>query len=132
MFNNSFVQDLIDYRNNSKLITAISFVSCGLCFISAITIPPGLTKLSITMLGLLNSFIGIRISQGASNLSIRLEDLQLTSRAASKELLAGYLKDSSIEVTIPVLPITEADVITDIVGYWKSQEKHLALVGGHW
>ncbi len=130
MFNNSFIQDLIDYKNNSKLITVISFVSCGLCFISAITIPPGLTKLSVTILGLLNSFVGIRISQGADNLNIRLEDLQLTSRATSKELLAGYLKDSSIEVTIPILPVTEADVITDIVSYWKGQEKHLALVGG--
>jgi hypothetical protein len=130
MFNNSFVQDLINYRNNSKLITAISFASCGLAFISAITIPNGFTKVSVTLIGLLTSYTGIRISREDNNLSTRLEDLQLTSRATSKELLAGYLKDDSIEITVPVQPITEQDVITDIVGYWKSQEKHLALVGG--
>ncbi|MBW4451070.1 MAG: type IV secretory system conjugative DNA transfer family protein [Spirirestis rafaelensis WJT71-NPBG6] len=130
MFNNSFIQDLINYRNNSKLITVISFASCGLCFISAVTIPNGFTKVTVTLLGLLNSFVGIRISREDNNLSTRLEDLQLTYRATSKELLAGYLKDNSIEVTVPVLPISEADVITDIVSYWQSQEKHLALVGG--
>ena len=130
MFNNSFIQDLINYRNNSKLITAVSFASCGLCFISAVTIPNGFTKVSVTLLGLLASYTGIRISREDNNLSTRLEDLQLTSRATSKELLAGYLKDDSIEVTVPVQAISEQDVITDIVGYWKSQEKHLALVGG--
>lgn len=130
MFNNTFIQDLINYRNNSKLITAISFASCGLCFISAITIPNGFTKVTVTILGLLNSFVGIRISREDSNLSTRLEDLQLTSRATSKELLAGYLKDDSFEITLPAQPISEQDVITDIVGYWKRQEKHLALVGG--
>ena len=129
MFNNSFIQDLINYRNNSKLITAISFASCGLCFASAATIPNGFTKVTVTLLGLLNSYVG-RISTLDNNLSTRLEDLQLTSRATSKELLAGYLKDNSIEVTVPVLPISETDVITDIVSYWKSQEKHLAIVGG--
>jgi energy-coupling factor transporter ATP-binding protein EcfA2 len=130
MFNNSFIQDLINYRNNSKLITAISFASCGLSFISAVTIPNGFTKISVTLLGLLASYTGVRISQQDNNLSTRLEDLQLTSRATSKELLAGYLKDNFIEVTVPILPISEADVITDIVSYWQSQEKHLALVGG--
>jgi energy-coupling factor transporter ATP-binding protein EcfA2 len=130
MFNNSFVQDLINYRNNSKLITAVSFASCGLCFMSAVTIPNGFTKVTVTVLGLLNSYVGIRISKEDNNLSTRLEDLQLTARATSKELLAGYLKDSEVTVTVPVAPITEQDVITDVVAYWKSQEKHLALVGG--
>ncbi|BAZ19095.1 hypothetical protein NIES4071_109800 (plasmid) [Calothrix sp. NIES-4071] len=130
MFNNTFIQDLINYRNNSKLVTVISFISCGLCLLSAITIPNGLTKVSVTVLGLLTSFIGIVVSRLDNNLNVRLEDLQLTSRATSKEMLAGYFKDNSIEVTVPVLPIQETDVITDIVGYWKSQEKHLALVGG--
>ena len=125
MFNNSFIQDLINYRNNSKLITAISFASCGLCFASAVTIPNGFTKVSVTLLGLLNSFFGIRISKEDNNLSIRLEDLHLTARATSKELLAGYLKDNSIEITVPQVPITEQDVITDIVSYWQTQEKHL-------
>ncbi|MBW4600996.1 MAG: type IV secretory system conjugative DNA transfer family protein [Calothrix sp. FI2-JRJ7] len=130
MFNNTFIQDLINYRNNSKLVTSLSFISCGLCLLSAITIPQGLTKVCVTVLGLLTSFIGIVVSKLDNNLNVRLEDLQLTSRATSKELLAGYFKDNSIEVTVPVLPIQEGDVITDIVGYWKAQEKHLALVGG--
>jgi len=130
MFCNTFIQDLINYRNNSKIITGISLINCGLCFASAIVTPNGFTKLSVTLLGLLNGVIGITVSQLDSSLNTRLEDLQLTSRATSKELLAGYLKDSSIEVTIPSTPITEADIITDIVGYWKAQEKHLAIIGG--
>lgn len=130
MFSSTFIQDLINYRNSSRLITAIAFASCGLCFISAITIPNGLTKICITVLGMLSSYIGIVISQQASDLCIRLEDLQLTSRATSKELLAGYLKDNSIEVSIPTLPVQEADVVTDVVRYWEQQEKHLAIVGG--
>ncbi|HYX18377.1 MAG TPA: DUF87 domain-containing protein [Nostoc sp.] len=130
MFSNTFIQDLINYRNNSKLITSISLVSCGLCFASAVTIPNGFTKISVTLLGLLNSIVGITVSKLDSNLNTRLEDLQLTSRATSKELFAGYLKDSSFEVTVQTQPIKEQDIITDIVEYWKSQEKHLAIIGG--
>lgn len=130
MFSNTFIQDLINYRNSSKVVTAITFASCGLCFISAITIPSGLTKVCITVLGMLSSYAGIVISQQFSNLNIRLEDLQLTSRATSKELIAGYFKDNSIEVNIPNLPVQDTDVITNIVDYWQQQEKHLAIIGG--
>lgn len=130
MFSNSFIQDLIKFRDNSKLITVTCFVTCGACFITTLTTPKGINKLSLSFIGLLNAFVGVKISRLEDDLSLRLGDLQLTNRATSKELLAEYLKDSSVSVTVNSCPIKEADVIIDIVDYWKSQEKHLAIIGG--
>lgn len=130
MFSNSFIQDLIKFRNNSRLVLTTCSVTCVVSLSVATLTPKGINKLSVTFIGLLNALVGITVSRLEDDLSLRLGDLQLTSRATSKELLSDYLKDSTFTVTVPIKPITEQDVITDIVGYWKSQEKHLAIVGG--
>lgn len=130
MFSNSFIQDLIKFRNNSRLVLSVCSVTCIVSFSVATLTPKGINKLSITFIGLMNALVGVAMSKLEDDLSLRLGDLQLTSRATSKELLSEYLKDSKFTVTVPIQPITEQDIITDIVGYWKSQEKHLAIVGG--
>ena len=130
MFSNSFIQDLIKFRNNSRLVLTVSSVTCLASLSIATLTPKGINKLSITFIGLLNAIVGVAVSKLEDDLSLRLGDLQLTSRATSKELLAEYLKDSKFSVTVPIAPISEQDTITDIVGYWKQQEKHLAIVGG--
>lgn len=130
MFSNSFVQDLINFKNNSRTIIIIIYINCFLIFISSITTPSGLNKVNLTILGLLSSIIGIKVSKLEDSLNLRLEDLQLSSRVVSKDLLAGYLKDTLIEVILPTVPITQEDIITDVVGYWLSQDRHLGLIAG--
>lgn len=130
MFSNSFIQDLIKFRNNSRLVLTTCSLTCLASLSIATLTPKGINKLSITFIGLMNAVVGVAVSRLEDDLTLRLGDLQLTSRATSKELLAEYLKDSKFSVTVPTQSITEQDVITDIVGYWKQQEKHLAVVGG--
>ncbi|GAX46261.1 hypothetical protein NIES4075_72820 [Tolypothrix sp. NIES-4075] len=130
MFSNSFVQDLIHFRNNSKLITIICFINCVISFSTIIVTPKGLTKINLTIIGLLNAITGISISKLDNNLNLRLEDLQLTNRVVSKELLSSYLKDNSFEITLPVVPITNNDIIQNPVEYWIKEQKHLLLIGG--
>ncbi|MGB3652959.1 MAG: hypothetical protein WBA41_17320, partial [Rivularia sp. (in: cyanobacteria)] len=90
-----------------------------------------MNKISINLIGLLTGISGISISKVNSNLDTRLNDLGLTSRVSSKELLMDYLTDKE-PVTIEVTgkPIEERNMITDIVDYWIKSDKHLMIIGG--
>ena len=128
---NSFLQEIIKYKAVSKSITVINFISCFICFYLMLITPKGMNKLSISILGLLTGISGVSISKVNSNLDTRLNDLGLTSRVSSKELLMDYLKDKqqiTVEVTSP--PVEERDLIEDIVDYWIKSDKHLMIIGG--
>jgi energy-coupling factor transporter ATP-binding protein EcfA2 len=93
--------------------------------------PKGMNKLSISILGLLTGISGVSISKVNSNLDTRLNDLGLTSRVSSKELLMDYLKDQQqITVKVTSIPVEERDLIEDIVEYWVKSDKHLMVIGG--
>ena len=129
MFSNSFVQELIRYKNNSRLIVIINLLSSVICTYLLLTTPKGLNKLSITLVGILNAVAGLNVSRIDNTLDNRLNDLQVTSRISSKNLLEEYLTDRNnitIEVTKP--PIEDRNIISDIVKYWMQQDKHILVV----
>ena len=128
---NSFLQEIIKYKAVSKSITVINFISCFICFYLMLVTPRGMNKLSISILGLLTGISGVSISKVNSNLDTRLNDLGLTSRVSSKELLMDYLKDQQqITVKVTSIPVEERDLIEDIVEYWVKSDKHLMVIGG--
>ena len=129
MFSNSFIQELIKYKNNSRLLVIIHLLSSIICTYLLLVTPKGLNKLSVTFIGILNSIAGLSIAKIDSTLNNRLNDLQITSRLSSKNLLEDYLTDTSnitIEVTKP--PLSERNIIDDIVSYWVNKDKHLLVV----
>lgn len=128
---NSFLQEIIRYKAVSKSVTVINFISCFICFYLMLITPKGMNKLSISILGLLTGISGVSISKVNSNLDTRLNDLGLTSRVSSKELLMDYLKDQQqITVKVTSIPVEERDLIEDIVEYWVKSDKHLMVIGG--
>jgi hypothetical protein len=129
-FQNSFLQEIIKYKAVSKSITVLNFISCFICFYLVLITPRGINKLSASFLGLLTGISGVSISKVDSNLDSRLNDLGLTSRISSKELLMDYLKDKQ-QITVEVSrPVEERELIEDIVGYWLQSDKHLMIIGG--
>ena len=131
MFSNSFIQELIKYKSISLLIKNINFLSSFLCIYLILITPKGLNKLSISFLGLINSIAGISISKIDASLENRLNDLQITSRLSSKNLLEDYLQDkNNLVVEVTKKPIEQADIISDIVQYWIESDKHLMIIGG--
>lgn len=130
MFSNSFILELLKYRNISLLIKNINFISIFLSIYLILITPHGINKLSISLIGLLNSISGISISKIDSTLENRLNDLQITSRLSSKNLLDDYLKNrDNLQIEIMKKSIEEKDIITDPVNYWISQQKHLLIIG---
>lgn len=131
MFSNSFIQDLIRFKSISLLVRNINFLSTFICIYLTLITPKGINKISVTFLGLINSISGLTISKIDSSLENRLNDLQITSRISSKNLLEEYLKDAkNISVEVTQKPIEQSDIISDIVSYWISSDKHLMIIGG--
>ena len=130
MFSNSFIQELIKYKNNSRLIVIINLLSSLICTYLILTTPKGLNKLTITLVGILNAVAGLNVAKIDNTLDTRLHDLQITSRLSSKNLLEEYLSDrNNIKVELTKPPIEERNIISDIVSHWVKQDKHLLLVG---
>lgn len=130
-FNWSFIQEIIKYKSVSRLLTILNFASSFLCFYLLLVTPKGLNKITLSFLGLVSGIGGAAISKVDSELDSRLEDLKLTSRLSSKELLGDYLKDKqqiTVEVSSP--PVGERELIEDIVDYWLKSDKHLMIIGG--
>ena len=131
MFSNSFIQELIKYKSISLLIRNTNFLSTFICFYLIIITPKGLNKISISFVGLINSVSGLTISKIDSTLDNRLNDLQITSRLSSKNLLEDYLQDkNNLVVEVTKKPIEQSDIISDIVQYWIQSDKHLMIIGG--
>lgn len=130
-FQNSFIQEIIKYKAVSKSISIVNFIVCFICFYLVLITPRGMNKLSISLVGMLTGISGVSISKVNSNLDTRLNDLGLTSRVSSKELLGDYLTDKqqiTVEVTFP--PMEEREMIDNIIDYWLKSDKHLMIIGG--
>lgn len=129
MFNNSFIQDLLRFKSISLLVRNINFLSTFICIYLVLTTPKGLNRISITFLGLINSISGLTISKIDSSLENRLNDLQITSRISSKNLLEEYLKESkNITIEVTKTPMEERNIVDDVVSFWIQQDKHLLVV----
>ncbi len=105
-------------------------LSCLLSIITTALTPKGLNKFNLTLLGLISSLVGLSVSKIEDELNLKLQDLNIQSRVTAKEIYSNLLKEKNFEVTLPMAPITEVDVITDVVGYWLSQDRHLGLIAG--
>lgn len=129
MFSNSFLQDIIRFKSVSLVIRNINFLSTFICIYLTLITPKGLNKISITFLGLINSISGLTISKVDSSLENRLNDLQITSRISSKNLLEEYLKESkNITIEVTKTPMEERNIVDDVVSFWIQQDKHLLVV----
>jgi energy-coupling factor transporter ATP-binding protein EcfA2 len=131
MLHNTFIQEIVLLKSRVKFMMIGCYLSCVLCLITTSITPRGINKINLSILGFISSVIGVSFSQLEDRLNLKLEDLNIQSRVTSKEIYAGLLKDNNFEITLPnSAPIDEQNIISDVVGYWRQQEKHLAIIGG--
>ncbi|MBW4600958.1 MAG: hypothetical protein KME29_15530 [Calothrix sp. FI2-JRJ7] len=130
MLHNAFIQEIILLKSRAKTLLVASYIACVLSMFTTAITPRGINKINLSLLGFISSVVGLCFAQLEDRLNLKLEDLNIQARVTSKEIYAGLLKDNNFSITLPVAPINEVDVITDVVEYWKKQEKHLAIVGG--
>lgn len=130
MLHNSFIQEIVLLKSRVKFMMIGCYLSCVLSLITTAITPRGINKVNLSLLGFISSLIGMSFSQLEDRLNLKLQDLNIQARVTAKEIYADLLKDNTFEITLPVAPINDVDVITDVVSYWCQQEKHLAIVGG--
>jgi energy-coupling factor transporter ATP-binding protein EcfA2 len=89
----------------------------------------GVGKLSAAVAGVACSLVGFRLAQDDSILSAIGEDLGIIDRKQQISWYNGLLSRKQTLTVENIKPI-EADLISDVVGYWQAEDKHLLIVGG--
>ncbi|MEH2434922.1 MAG: hypothetical protein V7K25_11835 [Nostoc sp.] len=125
----SFVRTLLRLQQSTKAGVL------GLGVASLLLLPTvglqnkGVGRLSAAVAGLACSLVGYRMAQDNNALSAISEDLGIIDRKQSIAWYNGLLSRKQTLTVENIKPI-EADLITDVVGYWQAEDKHLLIVGG--
>lgn len=133
-FPKAFITSLVQQAHDLKLSVALGCTSAALSLVALPLLPvEPVARLLVASLGL---GVASAVSANAktyTRTSAYLQDLELANERGLLQFFTQTLTQqplwTSPETLVPEA-LDESTVVSDLVGYWRKQQKHLLVVGG--